>query len=134
MTIEDIDKNLPNGLHDSRLIELHIDYINKECMLTLNIDISNIGDSNNANKPNYSKGMLKFSGLLFYIIEPPHFLYLPNDGLWISDTGLVTIKDVYNKKTSIQVPDDSFIYYLFINNWNAFIYICASNVSFDWLC
>ncbi len=78
--------------------------------------------------------MLKFNDIIFCVIEPPYILDFDNSNLWIADTGLVDISNIYSSNAPEHFPKNAFIYYLFINNWNAFIYISALNVSFEWLC
>jgi len=131
MTIEDIEMNLPNGLHDARLIKLDIDYVEREARFHLRVNVTGIESQDEPEE--YRWGSLTLSGLLFCVIEPPdsRYPYRNSSGLWITSSEPVTSEDVL-AKLPCPLPDGAFIHYLFVNDWNAFIYIAALDAHFEW--
>lgn len=133
MTIKEIEKSLPNGFHDAKLVKIDIDYVNREGKFYIQVDI---GTSDNMleSHESYRAGLLKLKGLLFCIIDPPDFKcpFQGEDGLWITDSG-VAKHGMGSISLPTELPSGAFAHYFFINDWNSFIYFAAMDASFEWL-
>jgi hypothetical protein len=133
MTIEEIERTLPNGFHDASLEKLYIDYSKREVKLEILADVGNPDSTSEELKETKRKGRLTVSGLLFCIIEPPdsRSSYKKTEGLWIGDSGSVKSGKL-SAKLPEPLPKGTFAHYFFINDWNAFIIIVAADARFDW--
>jgi len=131
MTVEEIEMSLPNGLHDANLAKLAIDYVNNEAVFDIRIDVSDAESTDQSEQCRF--GSLTLSGLMFCVIEPPdpRYTYRNSSGLWITSSGPVTSDDILTKLPR-PLPQGAFVHYLFINDWNAFIYIAAMDAHFKW--
>jgi len=131
MTIEEIEMSLPNGLHDANLARLDIDYVNRETRFHIQIDVSDAESEDSSVQ--HRLGYLTLSGLLYCVVEPPdpQYPYGNNSGLWITSSAPVTSEDVLAKLPG-PLPQGAFIHYLFVNDWNSFIYVAAMDARFEW--
>mgnify|MGYP000118255654 CR=1 FL=1 len=131
MTIEEIEMSLPNGLHDAILRRLTIDYGKLHAKLDIEV---NIGDNiSEEQSQQYKLGYLTLDKFLFCIIESPSSIYhaKENNGVWITSSGPVLDPGILEKLPR-PLPKGAFVHYLFINDWNAFIYISAMEAYFEW--
>jgi hypothetical protein len=130
MTIEEIEKNLPNGFHDAILNKINIDYIRREADLEFEVDVSIPEKSEEAHRI----GKLILFGLFFCVIESPdsQYPYQKADGLWIADSGLTNTEKLPQKLLDM-LPKGAVVHYFFVNDWNAFIYLSATDAKFEWL-
>jgi len=134
MTIDEIEMSLPNGLHDSELTGLEIDYTNRTAKFHINVNITPVVQE--VADEQYRLGILNVSGLLFCVSEPPDPSYPYSDptGLWITNSGPVKSElELLPLELLGSLPKDSFAHYLFIDEWNACIYIAARDARFEWL-
>jgi hypothetical protein len=129
MTLEDIAAELPNGFHDAFLRRLTIDYASRRATLALNMWVGDVAATTDAEREAYRPVTVTISGLLWCIIEPPGVNSQGDaDGLWI-DAGPVS--GLKNKPTIPAVPDDAFAWWIFVREWNAFIYVAGTDASLD---
>ena len=71
MKLEELEKTLSNGLHDSKVSRIVVDY--RQRKLTLDLDVWT-GDMTNDSpelREAYKRGHILISGLLFAVTEPP---------------------------------------------------------------
>lgn len=133
MTIEEIERGLPNGFHDARLKGIDIDYARREARLDLQADIGSPESRSEGIKDAYRACRLTLSDLLFCVIEPPGPTYQRQkaEWLWIADSGPATSEEILPKLPT-PLPEGAFVHYFFINEWNAFIYLAAMDACFEW--
>ena len=130
MTLEDIAAELPNGFHDAFLRLLAVDYVDRRATLGLNVWVGNLDAATDAEREVYRPVTVIISGLLWCIIEAPETTDYPGvDGLWIDSGPVSSLK---NTPAIPTVPDDVFAWWIFVREWNAFIYIAGTDASFDW--
>lgn len=132
MTIEDIEKKLPNGFHDAGLMKIEIDFTKREAYLNLRVSVSDSRDIEEI-EDLYKNGRLILKELLFFVIEAPDQNYISKkiNELWISDSGPVQKLEIKSNLPT-QLPEDIFVHYFFISDWNAFIFVAAKNAFFEW--
>jgi hypothetical protein len=129
MTLETIAAELPNGFHDAFLRRLTIDYADRRATLALNVWVGDVAVTTDAEREAYRPVTVTISGLLWCIIESPaENGHGDDDGLSIDAGPLSSLK---NKPTIPAVPDDAFAWWIFVREWNAFIYIAGTDASLD---
>jgi len=129
MTLATIAAQLPNGFHDAHLRRLAVDYVDRRATLALDLSVGDVDADAHAEREAYRPAVITISGLLWCVIEAPKTNDESRDDLWIDAGPVSTLK----KKPSIPAsPEDAFAWWIFVNQWNAFIYIAARNASLEW--
>jgi hypothetical protein len=134
MTIEEIESNLPNGLHDAILGRIDIDYIERKARLDIQVSVEDAESQQKHGDGEHRLGQLTLSGLSFCVIEAPdrRYPYQETKGLWIADSGPVKTGDISIKLPGL-LSQGAFVHYFFVNDWNAFIYVAAMDAHFEWI-
>ena len=122
MTLEEIEQTLPNGLHDSRITRIVLDYVERELRLDLEISFS---DSDKDGSEIWRRATLLFAPFLYCVIEPPDgdYAFATKNSLWV-DAGS---EDLVNRSAKLpeQLPNGAFRCWFFVHDWNSFIYLAA---------
>lgn len=123
MTLEELENSLPNGLHDSLLRSLVIDYSGASALLVVDIDIQ----EDESAAPVYRRAQITLSGLFFVAIEPPGQIddHWPPDGLAI-DAGPGSRSRVPSP------PSGVFVHWIYVIAWNSFVHVAARNATLAW--
>lgn len=135
MKLEEIEKMLPNGFHDSLLKSITIDYSKHEAIFDLHIWVGDLYAENAESRETYRRCLLKLYQLYFCVIEAPDpkYPYHESDCLRLDGGPLNSIE----KKPAFQLPNtlpkDVATYWFFIEEWNAFIYVAAMSAQLDWI-
>jgi hypothetical protein len=132
MTFEEVELSLPNGLHDAEILKFALDSQERTVLMTILVHASGVHD---LDKETYREIELKATGVSLFFMEPPdptyHFL-LNGEGIYTSGCsvaiGQVASVDLLLK----QLPPEASAYRFFLENWNSFLYIAASDVTFSW--
>jgi len=129
MTLDDLAASLPNGLHDAELRAVNIDFVRGVARLDLDIWI---GDE--FEREAYRNARIELSRLLFWITEPPdpRYPFAEHGGLRIA-AGPLTEDTPKNRPSLPPVPPDRFANWIFVTDWNAFIFVAAGDASLEWL-
>jgi hypothetical protein len=129
--IESITEKMPNGFHDSILFSFRVDYVKKEAEFIFGADVSDAELDNGESVYRHCRLILR--GLYFLSVEPQlSFDKLTSEeGLW-SDVGPLE-KERLAKVHPFGLPRDVFANWIYSHETNAFIYIAARNVDFEWL-
>jgi len=131
MTLEQIAAELPNGLHDSRLRSLAIDYAVRCATFLLDISVGDPDAATDEQREAYKLAEVTISDLLWCIIEPPKTGTRPIESDLRIDAG--SIGSLPRKPQTPDVPADAFAWWIFVDEWNAFIYVAAKSASLKWL-
>ena len=67
MTLDEVDQSLPNGFHDSSILGLRIDYVQRTAKIDMELCFS---DPDEAPQEKYRPATLFISELLYFVIEP----------------------------------------------------------------
>lgn len=129
MTLEELENTLPNGLDDTEVVRISIDY--KLRILTLDVDVW-VGEMTDApeKREAYRKGQIEISGLLFLVMESPDANYpFANGDLRIDGCDL---RKNLDGKLLASLPSEAFFRSLWVNEWNAFIHIAAIGAQIKW--
>jgi hypothetical protein len=141
MNIDDIANSLPNGFHDSEILNINLNFDCQKATILMNI---NLCDPDVEVEVPFRGGCLHLSGLLLFVLEPPGpFLKLPgqsfahdyipsSDKLWITaDSSDFSSLETYPELPE-HLPEKAFKHWFFNSNNNNFIYLAAMDASFEW--
>jgi hypothetical protein len=129
VTLEELENTLPNGLHDSRICRIEIDYEKRK--LTLDLDVS-VGDTDSHElRDAYRPAQVLIEGLLFVVLEPPDARYPFSNSAGLTIDGCDMRKSLSAELMS-SLPADAFFRSLWVNEWNGFIHIGAKNAELVW--
>lgn len=134
MKIEDIERELPNGFHDALLRNVFIDYDRHEAIFEIEIWIGNIDSEIKKLREVYRKGRLRLHDLRYCAIESPDPEY-PYAGRRLTiDAGEIgSLKKVPPIRLPEAPSEEAFVHWFFVRQWNAFIYVSATNARFEWI-
>lgn len=124
MTFPELERTLPNGLHDAELLDVTIDHEREQVVFELNLDVS----ENTDEQDRYRRGRITFSGVAFVAIDPPAGEIVP--GVSIIDAG--TGQPATAPCALPDLPDDRFLCWLFVVRSNSFIRLAAQTVTLEW--
>jgi|SRR5579864_1564527 hypothetical protein len=131
MTLEDIEKSLPNGLHDSQLHRLHVDYEHRKLQADVAVWVGEL-DEPSEKRERYRRARIEITGLIFLVIEPPDPRYP------FLDTARLTV-DGCDKRENLDIallkslPEKSFFRSLWVGEWNTFIHVAATDARLFWI-
>lgn len=128
-SLDEIQINLPNGLHDAEIKSIVINYVERTIVIDLMLWVGDVELSDKAAREAYVDGVLTISGIHFCVIEPPDFRYAYAEGKAIridSGSGLPP-----HVSFSADPPADAFDHWFFIQDWNSFIYFRARNAHLE---
>lgn len=135
MTLDELDKKLPNGFHDAHIFSINLDYVAGTAELHLSLWVGSMDDPPPA-REEYHEASLLVTGLCFCSIEPPYpsYPFIPH-GLPVTVSGDPAKSDHLPSLTdlSARCPAGTWYYRFFVNDWNAFIHIAARDAEFDWI-
>jgi len=121
MNLFQLERSLPNGLHDAKLRRVAVDYVQRTATLELEIDISDTGT------PLYRPTIITLSGFAYFAIGPPDPTYP------FRDAGTVTIDLSAPKKPFVPGSESESAFRLFISDFNSFIDADAPEAELKWL-
>ena len=129
MNIEELDRTLPNGFHDSRLRGISVDYEAQTAFLALDIWIGDQEAQAGLERERLRPARLDLIGLEYLVLEPPDPRYK------YRDAGSVTL-DLCDSDPAIAgsrpISPGGFAARFFVNEWNAFIHFAAKDVCLRW--
>lgn len=136
----DVSDLLGIWFHDVEVSRINIDYIGREVELEYTLPIGWWNSPNReALTEGEKKGKLLFTGLLFITIEPPdeNYPYEDSSGIEITAEGAATTQDFKEKyaahlaKMPQNLPEDAFLHYFYVVDWNTFIFVAARDAVFQ---
>lgn len=130
--IDEISKQLPNGFHDAILKSIFINYESDEILLSLDICIGIPDDPIEEMRDQYMSGKLEFFGIKFFISEAPEPIVpcQKNEELLINIEGIESLPEKIRSNLPKFNQTDSFAVWIYINNFNCFLFICAQSAKF----
>ena len=129
MTLDEIAAQLPDVLHDAGLRTLTIDYAANTAMFGVRVCVGDPNASTEAEREAHRSLTLTISGLLWCVLESPGNGYAASpEELWI-DAG--SLDSLTNRPLLPAVPEGAFAWWIFVKQWNAFIYVAGRSVSIE---
>jgi len=127
VTIEELENKFPNGFHDAHLVGMTVDFPAESIRIELDVDCDDPD-------PNvYTRIKVRLTGLSLFIVEPPDLRISLSYGDTIGTCGDKTSDkmlpglETYSKN----VPAGSFFYSFFLNHWNCFVHVAATNAELE---
>jgi len=129
---DEISDSLPNGFHDALLKSIFINYESDEIRLNLDICIGNPDDPIEEKRDQYMSGILEFYGIKFFISEAPNPVvpWQKNEELLINIEGIDSLPEKMRSNLPKFNQTDFFAVWIYISNFNCFLYICARSAKF----
>ena len=129
MTLEELEKTLPNGLHDAEVSKMSVDFEERNLAIDVDIWVGKMTDASEAREA-YRKGRIEISGLLFLVMEQPDARYpFAKGNLRIDGCDL---RKNLDRKLLDSLPPEAFFRSLWVTEWNAFIHIAATKAQISW--
>ena len=131
MTLEDIEKSLPNGLHDAVILELVRDY--EHALVKLKIEVLiELPEGTDKKATRYRAAEILFSGVPLCTVEvpDPKSAYRHPGCIWFSFSKMSD--GVWPEEIGQSLPPGTLLYSLFILDWWSHIHIAAKDVTFSW--
>jgi hypothetical protein len=120
--------------HDAELCEMTIDYKTGTLAAEFELCVGNPDGKTDSERERHRKGILRVSGLVYWAIELPgdkgegqsRPLWLTGDGL-IAEASTKTVKELAST-----LPPETYGWYMYFSNLNAFAYLAAKEAVFEW--
>lgn len=127
VTIEELEDKFPNGFHDAGLVGMTVDFPAGSVCIELDVDCDDPD-------PNvYTRIKFRLTGLSLFVVEPPDASISLSYGDTIETSGYETSDkilpslEIYRRN----VPAGSFFYSFFLNHWNCFLHVAATNAELE---
>ncbi len=130
MSIEEVEKTLPNGLHDAVIRRHVVDYEKRTLEFNIDVWVGDLGSTVEGERERYNSGILRFEGLEYFVIEPPSEVKVLFEPFSIS-IGNPAVDRIKPSVILPEVPDGTFPTFFFIYKLEAFMHICSSKVEFN---
>lgn len=128
MTIEEIESELRNGLHDANIRNVSVNYTEMSAELLLSIWVGELSSSDLAIRERYRDAVLVLTGLSYFLIDCPDPRYP------YSSLNVVSMSHVDNAPTpAVPIPKDDFACEIFVSNWNSTIRFSACDAELKWI-
>jgi hypothetical protein len=131
MTLEELEKSLPNGLHDAQIRSLARNFENETATMSVRILIGFPEDSPSS-RDAYRNASIIFTGVKLFVLENPDAssAFLNPGSLWFTvsrtDAGALPLELVDRLERGM------LLYSFFILDWHSNMHIAASEIAFNW--
>lgn len=122
------------SFHDAKIHAIHLDYKTRVLQMECTLWLGDLDAPTTEQREATAPGILTISGLLYYVIEPPHINSCFEDGSMdiTSDGNVATTQFQAPLPELPPVPEEAFLHWFFVNNWNSLVYIAATDARFVW--
>ena len=131
MSIEEVEKSLPNGLHDAVMRKHLVDYEKRTLELHIDVWVGDLDSKVEKDRELYKSGTLRFEGLEYFVIEPPSEVKVLFEPFSFS-AGNPEVDKIKPSVILPETPEGTFLTFFFIYKLEAFMHICASKVEFNY--
>jgi len=133
MTLNEVARTLPNGFHDCVVHKINLDYSKHEIKFSVAVWVGDPGATDHPTRETYRMGQLTLTPVAFFVIEPPDptYPYCEKDQIVIDTDEVKSLR----KPPSVQlppVPDGMFLNWIYVRQWNSFIYVAAQKAELVW--
>ncbi|MGV7220296.1 MAG: hypothetical protein ACQ9MH_02075 [Nitrospinales bacterium] len=136
MNLKKIECELLNGFHDAYLKNIQVDYCNRKVILDLDISIGDPDANDKESREKYRLGQIIITNFLYCVIEPPdsNYSFQESKPLWIDGGHIEEIlpPPLPSGLLPKSLPDDAFVYWFFVRDWNSYIYIAGIDARLIW--
>ena len=130
MTIEGLERTLPNGFHDAEIRTIRLDYVKRTASLELSLWVDDF-DVSRKHKELYRDAVLEFQGMQSVILDPPDpdYEFAQPEPLWVDLADRPPDPPI---RAFAKLPEGSFVTRFFVRDWNSFISIAATSANLRW--
>jgi hypothetical protein len=135
MTLQEIENNLPNGLHDAQVRRVEIDYEKRIVKFSLLLWTGDLSSEEESVREAYKEGELTIKDFIYCVIEPPDPTYPYVEASTITIGAGSATEEPINTETALpkELPEGAFAYWFFVNEWNSFLHIAGMDASIQLL-
>ena len=130
MNIEELEADLPNGLHDALLRTFSTDVPERRADLILDVWLGDLASSVTAERERYRAARLELLGLAYLVLDDHDTRYPVGEG---SPVRIDACPADDHPQRSRQVPPGGFAGRFFVTEWNAFIHFAARDARLIWI-
>jgi hypothetical protein len=135
LTLDELDKTLPNGFHDAEIFSFELDYVAATAKFRMNLLVGGPDDPE-PEREAYQEATLIVDGLCFFSVDPPSptYAFLPNGKPFSVSGGDPAKPDHLPSLPGLiaKLPHGTWWYRFFVRDWNAFIHIAAREAVVVW--
>ena len=130
MTIEELERTLPNGFHDAEISTIRLDYVKRIASMELSIWVDDLEVSPRF-KELYRDAVLEFEGMQIMILDPPDpgYSFARAEPLWVDLDQRPADPPI---PTFAKLPQGSFVARFYVRDWNSWISIAATSANLRW--
>jgi hypothetical protein len=124
MTLDQMFERFPNGLDDTEITNLTIDYKNRTATLLLNLRAN---PPDGPHRDEYSRAVLTVRGFYYFSIDPPDDEHLSTNRSKITMDAHEEdpLKFPLFAHVKSKLPADAFCSRFYVHQWNSFIHVAA---------
>lgn len=123
-TLEAIESTLPWGLHDAVLEGLSLDFVGSRLTLDVRLMMTTRQEMDR-------RARVHVAGLAWSVVEAPTSRAQGESP--ISAGRLTDAEERWADRSLPPVPPDCFGYWLFLQDWDAFIFFAARDATMEWI-
>jgi hypothetical protein len=110
-----------------------IDYLKREMTLSLDIWVGDLGAPSSVEREAYRSAEVRLTGLIYYVGEPPDTRYQYDQyGSIRIDVGSLSLLKRPPMMNLPSVEKPAFANWIYVSDWNAFIYVAAQAAHLRW--
>ena len=121
MTLDEIDRELPNGFHDAEVRRLSVDFVARIATLELDLWIGSTDLPPDGGRETYRPATIELQGLSYVVVDPPDSTYPYARAKPIR----IEISGGEHRADLPPLQPGAFASRFFVQEWNAFIAISA---------
>ena len=130
MHIEELEAELPNGLHDAMLRTFSENPADRRAEFILDVWLGDLRSAVSEERERYRPARLELLELAYLVLDDPDPRYPAGDGSPLRIDACAADDD---PQRSLQVPDGGFAGRFFVTEWNAFIHFAALDARLTWI-
>ena len=130
MTLDELDKTLPNGFHDAEVAAVELDYVGRTAKFRMSLLVGSPDDPV-PERDARQRAVLSVTGLYFCAIEPPDPNYPFASGKSVVVSGDPAEPDHLPSLPALmgKLPAGTWCYRFFVVDWNSFMHIAARDAE-----
>jgi hypothetical protein len=131
VNIDQLEADLPNGLHDALLRAFSTDPAERRAEFILDVWLGDLHSSATSERERYRSARLELLGLAYLVLDHPDRRHAVSS--WDSPVQIDACAADDNPERARQVPQGGFAGRFFVTEWNAFIHFAALDARLIWL-
>jgi hypothetical protein len=130
VNIDELEADLPNGLHDALLHTFSSNPAEQRAEFILDVWLGDLHSDELAVRERYRAARLELLGLAYLVVDDADPRYPALDGSAVQIAAYAADDD---PERSRQVPEGGFAGRFFVTEWNGFIHFAARDVRLTWI-